>query len=54
MFKLVLQTVKKQEKSQNLTVEVIKLHCVSNCFSPDWPLWQNRLISGFSSLGQQS
>ena len=39
MFKFVLQTVGKKEKClterKSLTVEVIKLHCASNCFSPD-------------------
>ena len=38
MFNLVLQTVKKQEKCESLTEEVIKPHCVGDCFSPDWQL----------------
>ena len=33
MFKLVLQTVKKQEKSYSLTVKIAKLYCFGNCFS---------------------
>ena len=41
MFNLVLQTVEKQEKCESLTAEVLKPHCVSNCFSPDWQLWRN-------------
>ena len=32
MFNLVIQTVEKQEKSSSLTVEVIKVHYVSNYF----------------------
>ena len=35
MFKLVLQTVETQEKSSSLTVEIIELYCVGNCFSPN-------------------
>ena len=46
---IVLQNGEKQEKSSSLTVKAIKLHCVSNCFSPDWRLWEKELVSGFSS-----
>ena len=39
MFKFVLQTVTKKEKCLTerniLTVRAIKLHCASNCFSPN-------------------
>ena len=35
MFKLVLQTVQKQGKcKKSSTVDVIKLDCADNCFSP--------------------
>ena len=43
MFKIVLQTFNKQEKG--FTVE-----SVSNHFSPDWQLWQNRQVSSFTIL----
>ena len=46
---IVSQNVEKQEKSSSLTVKAMKLYCVSNCFSPDWRLWEKELVSGLSS-----
>ena len=33
---MVLQNIKKQGERYSLTVKTMKLHCVSNCFFPDW------------------